>query len=1073
MNFGESHDLFTPESYRSILEMMRQEDNQELQHAGLQKLSETLLLGNVRSLSTFPVYEMSVAMVHFLGCGSPYLESISARCIYNFLEAHNSSTRALIDNGVLNAIKKVLMKNDIDEETMEFIFRSLKSLSKYQSTDIENEVGINLCVKVLGNAPLKIQKIIAYFLQLITSKIFENSFISSLTSLAWHITKIIDNDIFGILVSVLYNIGTKASTKLIPRDFIKPLYQLILLSNNSSSLVMLTELLRIGSFKCVDEIINYVDFKKLFSKKIDFKIKNNLFLTLVNILPAPNIVSEMWNPMQNQTLSSKNLAKCIQYFLIDLLINDYEASPLSVLTLAMTCEVSQPELPELILFKLCFLIKEDGYFKYILLLALNIKNKTKLVSTGLYKELCNVNTEDEWFNTKLKVLSRSISSLKITNIFDFSKFSDLSSFLCFIKDNNIQAFEFFNDGFYNFLKRLLDNEKNLFRFDFSYLIEKLLELLLILPLKNPVDVRFSNYLDIIKNTDSYKFAINENIYEHPFLSSNSLIAVEYFYNFQKLRIPNFELINQWNRSGRLGLIVKRPDLEKISNTQLGIFHRIFKTPNYRKFSFSINGEFHSEYESLFSVFKRHNNRGILELTEYKDVNKNRNFCIKIAKDNINNSMISVLELLSMIHEKVPEISIYSQHFEDNLYSLLRSFYLIFNGTSPTIQIVLNYPFLFSKSLKILLLKIYSLNIFSSINSFINWKKDKKLQDHSNYVKCEVEREKIFSDGILILENVINSYMHPEIIFKNEEGIGFGPTQEFFSLMAKEFASNSRGMWRNDNNVDDYAMTSTGLFPKIGADEHLFYLFGKLCAKASSLNNIISFPFNIAFFKLIKGEKINIEEVDPQFAITLNNPEGLIGLNFVYPGTEIELIPNGYDIDVTDENLQEFVNLIYDNTCGKELYKYGCAFKDGFYSIYQKDIFDALTPSEMCTLIVGEGTIITMDDLIENVEEYDYEKDSPQIKMLFEIIVEMSNSERSNLIKFITGCERLPIGGLKNLHPKLTIARKKSENGKDDETLPSVMTCTNYFKLPSYSSKEIMRSKILFAISEGNDSFLLT
>ena len=37
----------------------------------------------------------------------------------------------------------------------------------------------------------------------------------------------------------------------------------------------------------------------------------------------------------------------------------------------------------------------------------------------------------------------------------------------------------------------------------------------------------------------------------------------------------------------------------------------------------------------------------------------------------------------------------------------------------------------------------------------------------------------------------------------------------------------------------------------------------------------------------------------------------------------------------------------------------------------------------------------------------------------------------------------------------------------------VMTCANYLKLPDYSSKEVMRERILTAINEGQGAFLLS
>ena len=43
----------------------------------------------------------------------------------------------------------------------------------------------------------------------------------------------------------------------------------------------------------------------------------------------------------------------------------------------------------------------------------------------------------------------------------------------------------------------------------------------------------------------------------------------------------------------------------------------------------------------------------------------------------------------------------------------------------------------------------------------------------------------------------------------------------------------------------------------------------------------------------------------------------------------------------------------------------------------------------------------------------------------------------------------------------------------DADLPSVMTCANYIKLPPYSSKEVMRQRLMYAISEGQGSFDLS
>lgn len=67
-----------------------------------------------------------------------------------------------------------------------------------------------------------------------------------------------------------------------------------------------------------------------------------------------------------------------------------------------------------------------------------------------------------------------------------------------------------------------------------------------------------------------------------------------------------------------------------------------------------------------------------------------------------------------------------------------------------------------------------------------------------------------------------------------------------------------------------------------------------------------------------------------------------------------------------------------------------------------------------------------------------------------------------------------VTGLRSLNPPLTIVRKSFEPPLcADNYLPSVMTCVNYLKLPDYSSKEIMASKLKLAALEGQRSFHLS
>ena len=89
--------------------------------------------------------------------------------------------------------------------------------------------------------------------------------------------------------------------------------------------------------------------------------------------------------------------------------------------------------------------------------------------------------------------------------------------------------------------------------------------------------------------------------------------------------------------------------------------------------------------------------------------------------------------------------------------------------------------------------------------------------------------------------------------------------------------------------------------------------------------------------------------------------------------------------------------------------------------------------------------------------------------------DVSIDDRRDFLRFTTGSPKLPLGGFKGLIPPLTIVRRTMDHQFEnpDATLPSVMTCANYLKMPEYSSKAVLEQRFLVAIKEGQDSFHLS
>jgi len=115
--------------------------------------------------------------------------------------------------------------------------------------------------------------------------------------------------------------------------------------------------------------------------------------------------------------------------------------------------------------------------------------------------------------------------------------------------------------------------------------------------------------------------------------------------------------------------------------------------------------------------------------------------------------------------------------------------------------------------------------------------------------------------------------------------------------------------------------------------------------------------------------------------------------------------------------------------------------------------------------------------LENTRcDHGFSHDSPTVQFLLETMCEFDGDQQRQFLMFVTGSPRLPLGGFKSLEPKLTVVRKDGSgpaNQPHDEYLPSVNCCFYYLKLPVYSTRQILKERLLYAMQHGQNSFSLT
>ena len=411
-------------------------------------------------------------------------------------------------------------------------------------------------------------------------------------------------------------------------------------------------------------------------------------------------------------------------------------------------------------------------------------------------------------------------------------------------------------------------------------------------------------------------------------------------------------------------------------------------------------------------------------------------------------------------------------------------------------------------------------------------------------KVRVQRSRILESALKVMDLYSSSRAILEVEYFNEVGSGLGPTLEFYTLLSHELQRRSLELWRDFEiapqggpagagaGLKGLRTSKTLLFPKPLSPDHpkrakilqYFKMMGAAAGKAILDSRLMDLPLSAAFLRLVRGNTlrdVDLIEVDPQLARTLHKFGAVarrhaelvakgrrgesasvlvdgaeveaLGLDFTYPGVpDYKLKPLGDSVDVTLSTLGEYVEAVKDATLRSGVQAQAQAFCEGFNNVIPIDVLAPFSDHEIDLLLCGTHESWTVEMLADSIKfDHGYTSASPPIRQFLSILSSLDFEQQRAFLRFVTGCPRLPPGGLAGLSPRLTVVRKQPSGvqtgspGKPanpatnpgttaaDADLPSVMTCANYLKLPPYSSEEIMKARILFAIKEGQCSFDLS
>jgi len=186
------------------------------------------------------------------------------------------------------------------------------------------------------------------------------------------------------------------------------------------------------------------------------------------------------------------------------------------------------------------------------------------------------------------------------------------------------------------------------------------------------------------------------------------------------------------------------------------------------------------------------------------------------------------------------------------------------------------------------------------------------------------------------------------------------------------------------------------------------------------------------------------------------------LTIVGETTTVELIPNGANIDVTEDNKAKFVDLKANAAMMNGIKDQIEAVKLGFAELLPPTLLRDFTVSDLHISLSGSSNISVMDWKRNSIVGQNI---SPkQASMFWEIVAEMTPEQRSKLLFFATASASPPPGGFANLQPnKFRLESEEMAPG----SLPEAHACFCVLVLPTniFADYETFRHKLKIAANE--------
>jgi E3 ubiquitin-protein ligase HUWE1 len=389
---------------------------------------------------------------------------------------------------------------------------------------------------------------------------------------------------------------------------------------------------------------------------------------------------------------------------------------------------------------------------------------------------------------------------------------------------------------------------------------------------------------------------------------------------------------------------------------------------------------------------------------------------------------------------------------------------------------------------------------------------RKLHDRRTEVRVahpslqlSIRRDQVFLDSFKSLYyksgNEIK-YGKLNIRFIGEEGVDAGGvSREWFAAMARQMFNPDYALFNPV--ASDRTTFHPNTLSEVNPEHLMFFKFiGRIIGKALYENRVLDCHFSRAVYRRILGKSVSLKDME---TLDLDYYKSLVWIleNDITDVTfetfsvdvdkfgvteTVDLIPNGRNIPVTEENKHEYVRHVVDYRLVTSVSGQLDNFLQGFHEIIPSELISIFNEQELELLISGLPDI-DVDDWKNNTDYTNYQPTSPQIQWFWRAVRSFDKEEKAKLLQFVTGTSKVPLNGFKELEgmngfSKFNIHRDYSNK----ERLPSSHTCFNRefrsvlqsagillttiteLDLPEYESYEALRHQLYTAITAGSEYF---